>query len=572
MAQTIHEPIEAVEAQKGERRRKRRPSMRMDMWTAVSLVLLALFALFLVYPLFNVLRESIVNGEGELTFEYFYKFFANSYYFQTIKNSFVLSITVTIVSLILGVPFSYFYTFYRLRGSKVLFIGAVLSVMSAPFIGAYAWILLLGRNGVFSQLFGGAFGITLPSIYGFGGLVLVLSLKLFPLVSIYMNAAFRSIDSSLIEAATLMGSTGVKRIWQVIIRLTIPTLLAASLLVFMRTFADFGTPLLIGQNYRTFTVEIYNQYLGETGQNHNFAAAIGIIGVLVTTVVFLIQKYVAGKFNFQLKSSRPIARKRPGGIGGVLIYAYQYGLIALALLPQFYIVYLSFRNNAQSRFLPGYTLDSYRLAMNRLLERSIYNTLLMGTLALAIIILIAMLIAYLVVRRPSWLNNLIDTLSMIPYIMPGAVIGIALVISFNQGPLALTGTMAILIIAVVIRRMPYTIRSATASLMHQPLSMEEAARSLGASKFKSFWKVTVPLMGSGIASGAILSFVTIVTEMSSAIILYNNQTITLTMSAYVAITRGNYGLACAFSSILTLITALILILYLAITKEENVKL
>ena len=541
------------------------------MWTGISLGLLALFGLFLIYPLFNVLRESIVNGDGEFTLEYFRKFFENSYYFQTIKNSFTLSVTVTIFSLLLGVPFSYFYTFYRIRGSKWLFIGSVLSVMSAPFIGAYAWILLLGRNGLITQFFNDVLHIDSPSIYGFGGLVLVLSLKLFPLVSIYMNAAFRSIDSSLLEAASLMGSTGLKRIWQVMIRLTIPTLLAASLLVFMRTFADFGTPLLIGQNYRTFTVEIYNQYLGETGQNHNFAAAIGIIGVIVTTIVFLFQKFVAGRFKFQLRSSRPIVKKDPKLGGGILIYLYQYGLIALALLPQLYVVYLSFRNNSQSRFLPGYSLDSYRAAADRLLERSIYNTLIMATIALIVIIVFSILIAYLVVRRPTWVNSLIDTTSMIPYIMPGAVIGIALVISFNQTPLALTGTMTIMVIALVIRRMPYTIRSATASLMHQPISMEEASRSLGASKLKTFWKVTVPLMSSGIASGAILSFVTIVTEMSAAIILYNNQTITLTMSAYVAITRGNYGLAAAFSAVLTLITAIILIVYLKFTKEEDVR-
>lgn len=556
----------------GTVKQKRRRLPKLDMWSGVSLALLLLFGLFLVYPLFNVLRESIVNGEGEFTLEYFYRFFANSYYFQTIKNSFVLSITVTLVSLLIGVPFSYFYSFFSLKGRKILFVGAVLSVMSAPFIGAYAWILLLGRNGLITQFFKQTLSIEPPSIYGFWGLVIVLSLKLFPLVSLYMNAAFRSIDSSLLEAASLMGSTGLKRVWQVILRLTIPTLLAAALLVFMRTFADFGTPLLLGQNYRTFTVEIYNQYLGETGQNHNFAAAIGIIGVIVTTIVFLIQKYVAGKFNFQLRSSRPIQPKKPRGIGGALIYIYQYGLIAFALLPQLYVVYLSFRKNSQSRFLPGYTLDSYRQAANRLLERSIYNTLVLAAISMVIIIVLSILIAYLVVRRPSAINNFIDTTSMIPYIMPGAVIGIALVISFNSAPLALTGTMTIMIIALVIRRMPYTIRSATASLMHQPISMEEASRSLGASKLKTFWKVTVPLMGSGIASGAILSFVTIVTEMSAAIILYNNQTITLTMSAYVAITRGNYGLASAFSAVLTLITAVILIVYLKFTKEEDVRL
>ncbi|WP_197512646.1 ABC transporter permease [Tessaracoccus coleopterorum] len=151
------------------------------------------------------------------------------------------------------------------------------------------------------------------------------------------------------------------------------------------------------------------------------------------------------------------------------------------------------------------------------------------------------------------------------------MIGIGLVLAFNGGALALTGTATIIIIALVIRRMPYTIRSATATLMHIPMSAEEAARSLGASKLKTFFRITTPMMASGIASGAILSFVAIVTEMSSAIILYNNKTITLTMSAYVAISRNNYGLACAFSAILTVLTAAILLIYLRFTKEEDIK-
>ena len=183
-----------------------------------------------------------------------------------------------------------------------------------------------------------------------------------------------------------------------------------------------------------------------------------------------------------------------------------------------------------------------------------------------------MLIAYLVVRRSSLANNTIDTLSMLPYIMPGSVIGIALVIAFGKPPLALTGTVTIMLISFVIRRMPYTIRSATATLMQIPMSIEEAAISLGASKLKTFVKITVPMMSNGILSGAILSWVAIVTELSSSIILYNNKNITLTMSAYVAISRGNYGLAAAFSAILTVVTALSLMLYLAVSKSEDIKL
>jgi iron(III) transport system permease protein len=568
MSATLTPGVEAPAATPRAKKGLKQP----DFWTIVSLALLLLFGAFLIYPLFGVLKESVVNGEGDFTLEYFVTFFAKSYYFQTITNSFVLSIAVTLVSLAIGIPFSYFYTYFKLRGQKLLFIGAVLSCMSAPFIGAYAWILLMGRSGLVTQVMGAILPwIEMGSIYGFGGLVLVLSLKLFPLVSVYMNGAFRSIDNSLLEAASLMGSSGLKRIMFVTLRLTVPTMLAASLLVFMRTFADFGTPLLIGEGFRTFTVEIYNQYLGEAGGNHNFAAAIGMIGVFVTAVVFWFQKYAAGKFSFTLKASSPIVRVKPRGIGGVFIYVYMYALVGLALLPQIYVMYLSFRNSNASVFLPGYSFDNYVLAMDRLLIRSTLNTLWFGFISMVIIIVLSVLIAYLVVRRSNAVNNFLDTMAMIPYILPGAVIGIALVIAFNGAPLALTGTAAIMILALVIRRMPYTIRSATATLMHIPMSMEEASRSLGASKFKTFRKITVPMMANGITSGAILSFVAIVTEMAAGIILYNNQTITLTMSAYVAITRGNYGLACAFATVLTVLTALVLLVYLRFTREEDVK-
>jgi len=175
------------------------------------------------------------------------------------------------------------------------------------------------------------------------------------------------------------------------------------------------------------------------------------------------------------------------------------------------------------------------------------------------------------VRRPNLWNHLIDTISMIPYIIPGAVIGIALVIAFSNKPLALTGTMIIMVMSFVIRRMPYTIRSTTANLMQIPMSIEEASISLGTSKLKTFRKVTVPMMVNGILSGAILSWVSLVTELSSSIILYNNSTITLTMSAYVSIAMGNYGMACAFSSILTVLTFISLLLYLKISGAEDIQ-
>jgi len=545
---------------------------KLDVWSLITILFLALFCLILVYPLFEILRQSVLDESGHFTIAQFVRFFSQSYYSKTIVNSFKVTIAITVVTLLIGVPISYFYSFYQLRGSKVIFVLSVLCCMSAPFIGAYSWILLLGRSGVITQFLSRYLGIKIGSIYGFGGILLVQSLKLFPLVFIYMNGAFKNIDNTLIEASANLGCVGLKRFFRVILKLSMPTVLAASLLVFMRAFADFGTPLLIGEGYRTFPVEIYNQYLGENGTDHNFAAAISVIAIVLTALVFFIQKWATSRYKFSINALHPVQKKTPRGLSGFLMYLYCYGLVAISFIPQVYIVYLSFRNCDQAVFKPGFSLANYQLAATKLLSRSIRNTLVLGVGSLAIIILFSVLIAYLVVRRPGFWNHLIDTLSMLPYIMPGSVIGIALVLAFGKQPFVLTGTMLIMIISLVIRRMPYTIRSANATLMQIPMSIEEASISLGTSKLKTFAVVTVPMMANGIISGAILSWVSIVTELSSSIILYNNRTITLTMSAYVAISRGNYGLACAFSAILTVLTSISLVVYLTLSKSEDISL
>ena len=544
---------------------------RLDGWFLIQILLIALFLFVLVYPLFGVLKQSVIMEDGRFSFEQFQKFFTTSYHFQTITNSFKLTITVTVLTLVLGIPLAYFYTFYKLRGSKLIFVIAILCSMSAPFLGAYAWIMLLGRAGVITKFIKSTFGIVLPSIYGFNGIVFTQTLKFFPLVFIYMNGAFRSIDNTLMEASENMGCTGIKRLMNVVMQLSMPTILAASLMVFMRTFADFGAPTILGEGYKTFPVLLYNSYLGENGANFNFAAALSVIAVVVTAVFFFAQKYATTKFAFSINALHPIEKKRAKGVRGLLMHLYAYLLCGIAILPQVYIIYLSFRNAKGSVFRPGYSLGNYRNALKKKLMMSTGNTIIMGAIALMVIIILSVLIAYLVVRRGNVLSHAIDTVAMLPYIMPGAVIGISLLIAYGAKPLALTGTMLIMIMSFIIRRMPYTIRSATATLQQIPMSVEEAAISLGASKAKTFAGITVPMMSNGILSGAILSWVAIVTELSSSVILYSNKTATLTMQAYIYIGRGEYGTAAAFAAILTVITAISLFIYMALSKTEDVK-
>ena len=544
---------------------------KFEVWSAISIALLLAFLLFFLYPLCTLLKQAFTTEESGFTLDNFVKFFSKPYYYNTILNSFKVSVAVTLVSLFIGIGFSYFYPFYRLKGEKFLLIASILCCMSAPFIGAYSWILLMGRSGDLTRLLK-ALGLPAGSIYGFGGILLVQATKLYPLVLIYMNGMFSNLDNSLMEASANLGCSGLKRFWKVILRLSMPTVLAAALLVFMRAFADFGTPLLIGEGYRTFTVEIYKQFLSETGSDYGFASAISVIAIVLTAAIFLLQKYATKKFSFTMNALHPVEKKAPKGLGGVLMHVFCYGVVAVSLLPQIYIIYVSFRNSKMGVFQKGYSLANYRAALDKLLLRATGNTVLVGVIALAAIVLLAIMISYLVVRRPNFINHSIDTISMMPYIMPGSVIAIALVIGFGKKPLVLTGTLAIMIIAVIIRRLPYTTRSATATLIQIPLSVEEASISLGASKMETFFKVTVPMMSSGIISGAILSWVSIVTEVSSAAILYNNRSITLTVGTYAAVSRGNFGEAAAFAAVTTVLTALSLFLYMRLNRGKEIQL
>lgn len=541
-----------------------------DVWTIIKIGMLVLFGIMLIYPLGGILKQAFISSQGNgITLDHFKRFFHGSYYVSTITNSLKVTLAVTLFSTLIALPLSYFYSFYKLKGSRFLFVASLMACMSAPFIGAYAWIMLLGRNGVITQFIKNALGLTIPNIYGFIGILIVQSLKFFPLIFIYMNGAFRNIDNTLMEASENLGCSGFQRFIKIIMNLSMPTLLAGILMVFMRAFADFGTPMMIGEGYRTFPVEIYTQYVGEVGQNHNFAAAISTIAILITAAIFMLQKWATSRYKFTINAMHPIQKKKPKGILGVLMYIYSYILVSIAILPNIYVCYLAFRNSAGPMFKEGYSLNNFRIAIDKFLFRSIKNTLWQGGLALAIIIVISILIAYLVVRRKSIVSNLIDTLSMLPYIMPGSVIGIALIVAFGAKPWVLTGTTTIMVMNLIIRRMPYTIRSATARLMQIPISVEEAALSLGASKLKTFFKITVPMMGSGILSGAVLSWVAIVTELSGAVILYNNKTINLTMATYTSINRGKYGPACAFAFVLTVTTVISMFVYLRLTKSEE---
>jgi iron(III) transport system permease protein len=545
---------------------------QFDFWMFASFVLLGLYLLFMVYPLLKIVMQSVSDeNDGHLTLRYFIKFFSQPFYSRTLLNSFKVALFTCAISLVLGVPLAYLYNMYEIKGRKILQVLIILSSMSAPFIGAYAWVKLLGRAGVITKFIKMLTGFTIPNIYGFNGILLVLSLKLFPLVFLYVSGAMKNVDNSLLEASANMGVSGIKRFLTVVVPLCMPSILAATLMVFMRAIADFGTPLMIGEGYTTFPVIIYNEYVGEVGTNHNFASAIAVLAIIITLVFFLIQRYLNTKNSFSMSAMHHVERKKAKPLGNFFIHLYGYGLVAVALLPQFYLIYLSFRktNTGGEVFQQGFSLDSYRYVFNKM-GTTIWNTIRICGSSLILIIVIAILIAYLTVRRKNLINAVIDSLSMVPYVIPGAVVGISMILAFNNKVIPLVGTTTIMIVAMCVRRIPYTIRSSVAILSQIPLSIDEAAESLGAGKFKTLCKITVPMMFNGIFAGAIMSWVTLITELSSSLLLYSFRTQTLNVAVYKAVSNGTDGRACALASIVTLFTVISLLIFNKISKDGDI--
>ena len=544
--------------------------IKLDFWNIVTILIIIVFAIFLIYPLLSLFLDGFKDSKsGVWSLMNYIQFFSKKYYTSALVNSFKLTISVTVIAVLIGVPLAYFMSFYKIKGKGILEVLFIISMMSPNFIGAYSWILLLGRNGSVTKFLEKSLGISMPSIYGFAGMLLVFSLKLYPFIYIYVSGALKKIDVALSEAAESLGCGGLKKVFTVIMPLITPTLVAAALLVFMNCTADFGTPALIGEGYRVMPTLVYSEFVGESGGSANFAACMATIMIIITALVFFLQKWYINTKSFTMSSIRPIQPKEPKGIFKVLIYVYIYLLAGLSIIPQAMVVYTSFKATKMQVFVDGFSLGSYKKVADKALA-AVTNTYVFCFFAIVIIITLGMLIAYLTVRRRSVLTSAIDSIAMFPYIVPGSVLGITLLIAFNHKPLMLAGTAFIIIISLVIRRLAYTLRSSSAILYQISPSMEEAAVSLGDTPAKSFVKVTAKMMLPGVASGAILSWITIINELSSSVMLYTSKTKTMSVAIYNEVIRASYGPAAALASILTLTTVISLLVFFKVSGSKDV--
>ncbi|MCC6380284.1 MAG: iron ABC transporter permease [Burkholderiales bacterium] len=544
--------------------------LRIDFWNVVTLAALAVFVLFLVYPLSRLLISSMTGegGGGSAVLRTYVEFFTRRYYYETLIHSLAVSAIATVLATLLGAPLAYCVARFDIPGKLLVRAVIVLTFVSPPFIGAYAWILLIGRNGVITGWLA-ALGFELPPVYGVNGIVLVFTLQALPFVFLLVSAGLRTVDQSIEDAAINLGRRPASAALTVLAPLIAPSLATGALLVFVTSLSDFGTPMIIGENYRMLASQIYTEFVNEHGGNPAVASALSLILLVVTVGALLWQRAWVRRHSHGQETVRPLAPRALSPLARAGATAYVYAVVLAASLPLATIVVSSFLKGKGPLITSEFTLQGYANAIR--LPSALYNTVMLSTVSTVLCVAAGALVGYVVVRRRGRLVAMIDTFSMVPYAVAGVVMGIAIAIAYGGAPFHLGGTVAILVIVYFIRRLPYSIRSVAGMLGQIGPQAEEASVNLGVPPGRTFLRVTVPMVMPALVSGALLTFATIAREFNSTVILYSGSTRTLPVEVFAQVLQGDFATASVVGTVLIAVSLVpIVLLFRFLQKDESV--
>jgi iron(III) transport system permease protein len=520
---------------------------RPDFWTLVMLLAFVVLALLLIWPLSSIFIASFVdNTTRQPTLGNYARVLGQPFFQTALVNSLIVGVGGMAGAMLLGLPLAALTTRYVIAGRHFLSTLAVLALVSPPFIGAYAWIMMLGRNG-FVRVPLEELGVELPSIYGYLGIILVYSLKFYPFVFLLASSSLATINPSVEEAAEGLGAGPWRRFFGVTLPLVFPAV--GALLTFVLSLADFGTPAIVGGKVRVLATTAYNLFTSEMGGNPGLASATSMVLIVLSMAVVALQRASVRKRNVAGNLIRKAAPKTLGPLASAAAHVVCYAIVLASSLPSLVVIYTSLRKTSGPVFKEGYGLDSYTRIL-REVPQVISNSAAYALLSVAMIVIVGSLVGYLVARRETKLAGLLDSALFVPYIVPGVVLGLAFVVTFNVKPIEITGTATIIVLMLFIRRLPYAVRSSASILKQIRGSIEEAAVSLGASPARAFVRITLPLMLPGIVAGALMSFITAINELSSSLILYVGRTMTMPVRIYLSVLDGEFGTAAALSTIL----------------------
>jgi iron(III) transport system permease protein len=541
---------------------------RHGLSAAIAAFAAVFLGLFFVYPVLRVLGASVFDSSGtHFTFGNYVGMLGNGFFLHALANSLGVAAAATILTIVLGVPFGFCVARLPIAAKPALLALAALPLVLPSFVGAYALILLLGRAGIVTGALR-TIGIPFESIYGMKGIIATYALTLYPYVVLPVVAAFQSVDPSVEEAAQNLGAPRPRMLRTVTLPLVLPSVLGGGLLVFIEALENFGVPFVLAEDQPFLSVEAFKLFVGETADNPAGAGVLGVLLVACTVVALLVQRAILtrGRQATGARRSAPMIETRPAWrrLGS----AYCWTVVTLALVPFAAVVMISFLAFKGPVLQYALSLDNFANLFHRN-YRPLGNTLLLATLAAAGVTLLGVPIGYVVARHRSRLTALLDVVATAPFAVAGTVLGIGLIMAYGGGPVILTGTALIMVLAYVVRKLPFAVRASAAILQQIDPSLEEASINLGVAPLKTFVGVTVPLMLGGIVGAGVLTFVTVASELSATVVLYSGPWTTMTVAMFQALEGTSAGVASAAAAVLILFTVLpVALVYRLLRRHE----
>ncbi len=520
---------------------------RRTVWFWLTLAALAVLTLFLLYPLSRVLIGSFGGAAGGPSG--WARVASEPKYLSAVFNSITLGLVVTLGAALVGVPMAYLAARHDFPGKSIIAILPLLTLVVPEVIAAQTWLMMVGNNGLVTRLLAD-YGLVLPSFYGWFGLVTVMTFTYYTYLYIGTLAAIRGFDVQLEEAAQSLGTPPALSRWKVMLPVVLPSVLASALLVFTLVVGNFAVATILGGKVPLLSVLTYQATVSEVGSDPTLQSTLATISMAIVMVVLFVQRRVVARGRHQVTQGRSARSARLAGWSGLGIGAVTALVVALSLLPVVSIVVGAFTQARGPVMRWGqWTSANIERVFTRAPEPLI-NTLVYAGLATLIGISLSVLISYLVVKKRNVLTPMLDYLTALPLALSGTVIGIGLVMSFNTGWLPLTGTAGIIVLAYVVRRLPFGTRNASSTLYNIPDSIEEASISLGVPPVATFFRVVLPLMVPAVVAAAVLTWTTTVAELSASIIVYSGGRETMPIQIYRLIDSGLMAQASAYGLLL----------------------
>ena len=485
-------------------------------------------------------------------------------------NTLLLAICTATLTTLLGLAFALIVTRTRFPAKRGLRLLTVMPIITPPFVIGLGLILIFGRSGVINQIAEAVFGLELGRwIYGFNGILLAQAFSFTPVAFLVLIGVVEGISPTMEEASQTLRATRMRTFTAVTLPLMLPGLANAWLVSFVESLADFGNPIVLGGSFGVLSTEIFFAVVGAQ-QDFGRAAVLAAVMLVIALFAFVLQRRVVGRRSYVSVTGKGDAGLPPTLPVPVRRAAYAVAIPWACLTLVVYVMALAgaFVRVWGRDWTP--TLEHFRRAFalewtagGSLLFtggawHSLFTTIELAVIAAPITAGLGLLAAWVLTRQHFVGRTTLEFALMLTFAVPGTVIGVAYILTYNVPPLEITGTAIILIACFVFRNLPVGVRSGVAAMSQLDRSLDEAAVTLRASTFRALRTVVLPLLKPAIVTALVYSFVRAMTTVSAVIFLVSAEYEMATVFIINRVINGDYGLAIAYSAVLILLMMLVI--------------